>query len=238
MNTTDQRICLWLVPGFGAVLALAFVIFPGFFPPLSPTMSADEVATFYRDNVGTIRASMILFNLCEVMFIPFFMVIVVQMLRMANPSKAFAYSYLSAAASGSTMFALADIAWLVAAFRPERNPQLTMLLNDLAWMAFITPVGFIIAQNVCLALGIYMDAQTRPVFPRWVGHFNIATALLTAPAAFALMHKEGPLAWDGILSFWVRVGTYVSYLAVMFFVVRSAIHRQALEQALPQGAIA
>jgi Ca2+/Na+ antiporter len=97
-------------------------------------------------------------------------------------------------------------------------------------MAFITPVGFIIAQNVCLALGIYMDAQPRPVFPRWVGHFNIATALLTAPAAFALMHKEGPLAWDGILSFWVRVGTYVSYLVVMFFVVRSAIHRQAREQ--------
>lgn len=238
MNTTDQRICLWLVPGFGAVLAVAVVIFPGFFPPLSPTMSAAEVATFYRENQGSIRASMILFNLCEVMFIPFFMVIVVQMLRMANPSKAFAYSYLSAAASGSTMFALADIAWLVAAFRPERNPQLTMLLNDLAWMAFITPVGFIIAQNVCLALGIYMDAQERPVFPRWVGHLNIATALLTAPAAFALMHKEGPLAWDGILSFWVRVGTYVSYLAVMFFVVRSAIRRQALEQALPLGAVA
>jgi hypothetical protein len=225
MNITDQRICLWLVPGFGAVLAFAFCLFPGFFPPLSPELSADEVARFYRENVGQIRASMILFNLCEVMFIPFFMVIVVQMLRMAN---------LSAAASGSTMFALADIAWLVAAFRPERNPQLTLLLNDLAWMAFITPVGFIIAQNFCLALGIYMDAQAKPVFPRWVGHFNIATALLMAPAAFALMHIKGPLAWDGILSFWLRIGTYISYVVVMFLVVRSAINRQALEQ----GAVA
>jgi hypothetical protein len=128
------------------------------------------------------------------------------------------------------MFALADIAWLVAAFRPERNPQLTLLLNDLAWMAFITPVGFIIAQNFCLALGIYMDAQPKPVFPRWVGHFNIATALLMAPAAFALMHMKGPLAWDGILSFWLRIGTYISYVIVMFVVVRSAINRQAVEQ--------
>jgi uncharacterized membrane protein len=230
MNITAQRICLWLVPGFGAVLALAFCLFPGFFPPMSPELSADEVARFYRDNVGQIRASMILFNLCEVMFIPFFMVIVVQMQRMATPSEAFAYSYLSAAASGTTLFALADIAWLVAAFRPERDPQLTMLLNDLAWMAFITPVGFIIAQNFCLALAIYMDAQPMPVFPRWVGHFNIATALLMAPAAFALMHRSGPLAWDGILSFWVRIGTYVVYVAVMFLVVRSALHRQAREQ--------
>jgi hypothetical protein len=230
MNTTDQRICLWLVPGFGALLMLAFCIFPGFFPPLSPTLSADEVATFYRNNVGAVRASMLICNVCGVAFIPFFMVIVVQMQRMANPSRAFAYSYLSAAASGATLFALADLAWLIAAFRPERDPQLTMLLNDLAWMAFVTPVGFILAQNLCLALGIYMDAQPRPVFPRWVGHFNIAAALLMTPGAFALMFMTGPLAWDGVLAFWLRVGTYTLYLAVMFFVVRTAINRQAMEE--------
>ena len=230
MNTTDQRICLWLVPGFGALLMLAFGIFPGFFPPLSPTLSAEEVATFYRNNVGAIRASMLICNVCGVAFIPFFMVIVVQMQRMANPSRAFAYSYLSAAASGATLFALADLAWLIAAFRPERDPQLTMLLNDLAWMAFVTPVGFILAQNLCLALGIYMDAQPRPVFPRWVGHFNIAAALLMTPGAFALMFMTGPLAWDGVLAFWLRVGTYTLYLAVMFFVVRTAINRQAMEE--------
>ena len=238
MNMNDQRICLWLAPAFGVLLLLAFYIFPGFIPPSSPTMSADEVAAFYRNHVGQIRASMLIFNICGIMFIPFFMVIVVQMQRMANPSRAFAYSYLSAAASGATLFALADLAWLIAAFRPERDPQLLMLLNDLAWMAFITPVGFIIAQNFCLALGIYMDDQTKPVFPRWVGHFNLLTALLMTPGAFALMFMNGPLAWDGVLAFWVRVGTYGLYIAVMFFVVRSALDRQARDQAQPQGATA
>jgi hypothetical protein len=96
-------------------------------------------------------------------------------------------------------------------------------------MAFITPVGFIIAQNFSLALGIYMDAQSKPIFPRWVGHFNIASALLMTPGAFALMFMKGPLAWDGILAFWLRVGTYGLYVAVMFFVVRAALARQALE---------
>lgn len=227
MNVTDQRICVWLVPVFGALLLLAMALFPGFFPPSSPQSSANEVADLYRENVGRIRASMILFNVCEVTFIPFFMVIVVQMQRMANPSRAFSYSYLSAAASGATLFALADLAWLIAAFRPERDPELLLLLNDFAWMAFITPVGFVIAQNVCLALGIYLDASPEPVFPRWVAHFNVATALLMAPGAFALMFRSGPLAWDGILSFWVRNGAYVLYVVVMFFVVRAAIERQA-----------
>jgi hypothetical protein len=238
MNTIDQRICLWLVPAFGALLMLAFFLFPGFFPPMSPAMTAEQVAGFYRDHVASIRASMIICNLCGVSLIPFFMVIVVQMQRMANPSRAFAYSYLCAAASGATLFALADLAWLIAAFRPERDPQLTQLLNDLAWFAFITPVGFIFAQNLALALAIYLDARAKPVFPRWVGHFNIAAALLMMPGALAMVFMQGPLAWDGFLAFRVRVGTYVLYIAVMFFVVRSAVAEQAREQVHQPGAAA
>lgn len=226
VSTRDQRICLGLVPLFGALCLIGFAIFPGFFPPLSPTMTAEQVAAFYRGHVGEIRASMILLNVIGIGFIPFFMVIVVQMMRMANPSRAFAYSYLAAAASGGTLFALADLAWLNAAARPDRDPQLTMLLNDLAWFSFTTPVGFIITQNLCLALAIYMDAHPEPVFPRWVGHFNIVTALLMVPGAFALLYKTGPLAWDGVLSFWLRIATYALYIGVMFFVVRSAINRQ------------
>ena len=238
MNTRDQRICLGLVPFFGALFLIGFTIFPGFLPPLSPTMTAEQVAAFYRDHVGQIRASLILLNLIGIGFIPFFMVIVVQMMRMRNPSRAFAYSYLSAAASGGTLFALADLAWLNAAARPDRDPQLTMLLNDLAWFSFTTPVGFIIAQNVCLALAIYMDALREPVFPRWVGHFNIACAVLMAPGAFALLYKTGPFAWDGVLSFWLRIATYTLYVTVMFFVVRTAINRQVVrgEQALAAAA--
>ena len=59
------------------------------------------------------------------MLIPFFMVIVVQMKRMATQSHVFAYCYLTAAVSGATIFALANIFFLVAAFRPDRNPELT-----------------------------------------------------------------------------------------------------------------
>jgi hypothetical protein len=229
MNLSDQRICLWLVPVFGILLLIAFLI-SGFVPPPSPTLTAQEIANFYRDHLGQVRAGMIAINLCGVMFIPFFMVIVVQMQRMANPSRAFAYAYLSAAASAGSVFALADLAWSIAAFRPERDPQLIMMLNDLAWMAFVSPVGFIIAQNLCLALGIYMDAEAKPVFPRWVGHFNVLAALLMIPGAFALMFKEGPLAWNGALAFGLRFGIYAVYIATMFFVVQSAISQLAHEE--------
>jgi len=230
MSTRDQRICLWLTVVFGVLLAIAFSLFPGFFPPMSPTMSAQEVADFYRANVGRIRTSMIALNILGITLIPFFMLIVGLMKRMANSSAAFAYSYFSAAVSGATLFALANLAWLIAAFRPDRDPQLIQLLNDFAWFAFVTPVGMIMAQNLCLALGIYLDDRTKPVFPRWIGHFNIVTALLMAPSAFAMMFKTGPLAWDGFLAFWLRFGTFALYLLVMLVVAWLAVDQQIREE--------
>ena len=47
-NIKTQLISLWTVPIFGAVLLVAFLAFPGFFPPMSPAMTADQVATRAR----------------------------------------------------------------------------------------------------------------------------------------------------------------------------------------------
>jgi hypothetical protein len=163
------------------------------------------------------------------MLIPFFMVIVVQMKRMATPSHVLAYCYLAAAANGATLLAIADIFWLVAAFRPERNPQLTQLLNDLAWLVFIAPVGMIVVANLCLALAVWLDARAQPVFPRWVAPFSLVIAAAMAPASCAVVFRTGPLAWDGAISFWLRNIAFVLYIAVMFVVLRSAIARQAAE---------
>jgi hypothetical protein len=229
-NIKTQLISLWTAPVFGVILLIAFLAFPGFFPPMSPDMTAERVAKFYTDNAAMIRLSMITFNLCAIMLLPMFMVIVVQMKRMATQSHVFAYCFLTAAVSGATIFALADIFYLVAAFRPDRNPELVQLLNDMAWMIFIAPVGMVVAQLLLLGLAIYFDNGPNPVFARWVGHYAIATALVMAPAAGAAIFRTGPLAWDGAVSFWLRNGAFALFIVVMFFVLRAALHRQALEE--------
>jgi len=238
MDVRAQRISLWITPLFGAILLLAFVSFPGFLPPMSPQMPAEEVAAFYTQNSAMIRFSMITFNLCAIMLVPFFMTIVVQIKRMALPSHLLAYSYLCGIAGGATLFAIADIFWLIAAFRPDRNPQLVLLLNDMAWLIFTAPVGMVVVANLCLALAVFLDARSDPVFPRWVAYVNIATAAAMTPAACAVIFRTGPLAWDGAVSFWLRIAAFSLNIAVMFVVLRSAINRQASEEApedeLPQ----
>ena len=229
MDLRPQSISLWLVPFFSVIMLVVFVAFPGFLPPMSPEMTAQQVADFYAHNTAMIRFSMITFNLCAIMLVPFFMTIMVQMKRMSLPSHVLAYSYLAAASAGATLFAIADIFWLIAAYRPARDPQLILLLNDMAWLVFIAPVGPIVVMNLCLALAVYLDARPQPIYPRWVAPFNVATAAAMTPAVCAVVFKTGPLAWDGVVSFWLRLGAFVLYIAVMFFVVRAAITRQAQE---------
>lgn len=233
MTRSDgESILLWTLPVLGIIWISVFLLFPGFVHPMSPAMSAEEVAAFYRDpeNLPRIRYSMILFNWFSVGLIPFLALIVLQIRRMAHRTPIFSYGIIACAAGGPTIFLVADLFWLLAAFRPERDPQLTQLFNDLAWVTFSSQVGFLIAQSVILALAIYLDRQARPVFERWVAHFNLAIAVAMVPASFVGLAMAGPIAWDGLLTFWVRNIAVGLWIVVMGVVLGQAIHRQRGEE--------
>jgi hypothetical protein len=230
MRRTDGELILfWTLPAVAIVWISAFWLFPGFLHPMSPTMSAEEVAAFYRDNLGRIRFSMVLFNWFCVGLIPILMLIAMQIRRMAHRTPIFSYCILACAAAGPTLFLIANLFWLLAAFRPERNPELTQLFNDLAWVTFTTGVPFLIAQSVILALAIYLDRQSRPVFKPWVAHFNLLVAAALAPAAFTGLALGGPMAWDGALSFWLKNVAIALWIVVMGVVLGQAIYRQRVE---------
>jgi len=230
MNTRGQLILLWSAPVAGALFLFAYFMFPAFALPMSPTMTPEQVARFFQEHVAAIRGVVVLCNLIGCTLVPLFAIIAVQMLRVVNSSPVFAYSFILSVGIGLTAFILADFSWGVAIYRPERDPQLISLLNDMAWFFFIAPVGCLITQNLCLAGSIYLDARPDPVFSRWVAHFNVATALLMVPGAFSILHKTGPLAWDGSLSFSLRLITFAVYVAVMFLVLLRIVNRQVQDE--------
>ena len=236
MRADGEMILVWTLPAVVLVWASAFVLFPGFGPPMSPTMSAEEVASFYRDpgNLSRIRFRMILFNWFCVGLIPILALIVQQMGRMAHRTPIFSYGIIACAAGGPTIFLLANLFWLLAAFRPERSPELTLLFNDLAWVTFSSQTGFLIGQSVILAVAILLDRQPEPVFGRWVAYFNFAVAMALMPASFVgLAVDGGPLAWDGFLTFWLKNVAIGLWIGVMGVVLGRNVHRQrALEEGI------
>jgi hypothetical protein len=227
MGTTGQSICLWSAPAVGAIWVVCFFLFPGFLPPLSPALPAKAVAAFYADpdHLARARYGMILFNWFGIGFLPFYGLITVQMKRMAHNSEVFAYGFLATAASAATLISLMVLFFQVAAFRPDRDPAIVQMINDLAWMTFTVPVSFLMAEAGALALAIYLDRQAQPIYPRWIAHFNLLTVALLAPCAWASIEMTGPFAWDGVWSYWVRIGTYVTWTAVMFGAAWKAMGR-------------
>src|SRR5689334_6499597 len=130
-QTNGELILFWTLPAMGVIWISAFFLFPGFVHPMSPTMTADQVAAFYRNpaNLTRIRFSIILFNEFCVCFIPVLMLLVMQMRRMAHRTPILSYCMIACAAGGPAIFLIANLFWLLAAYRPERPPILTQMFK-------------------------------------------------------------------------------------------------------------
>jgi hypothetical protein len=214
-RSSGERIIFWTLPALAVVWIAAFFLFPGFVPPMSPKASATEVAAFYSRHTSRVRYSMILFNWFCVALIPILMLIVERMRRMAHRTPVLRYCVIGVAGAAPIAFLTSTVFWLIAAFRPDRAPEVTQMCNDLAWVTFTCGVPFLVSLCLFLAVAIYLDDQEVPVFPRWVGLFNLVIAVALVPAGFAGMTLSGVLAWNGFLSFWVKNIAIAVWIVVM-----------------------
>ncbi|RUP27254.1 MAG: hypothetical protein EKK51_27645, partial [Mycolicibacterium sp.] len=104
-------------------------------------------------------------------------------------------------------------------FRPDRNPEITVTLNDIAWLLFLTPIAPFMIQNIIIGMTILRDPLSR--VPRWVGYVNFWVAASFVPDVLAFFFHSGPLAWNGILVFWLALTTYAVFLVVMGLTMRN-----------------
>jgi hypothetical protein len=63
-----------------------------------------------------------------------------------------------------------------------------------------------------------------------VAHFNLLVAVALAPAAFGALSFTGPIAWDGLLSFWLKNVAIAVWIVVMGIVLGQTIRRQRAEE--------
>jgi hypothetical protein len=223
MSRAGERVIYWTWVPLLAIWIAAFLLFPGFTAPVSPRASAAEVARFYQQDLSRVRYSMILFNWFGVGLIPILLLIAERMRAMAHRTPVLRYCVIGVAGGAPIAFLTSTVFWLVAAFRPERSPELTLLTNDLAWITFTCGVPFLVALYLFVALAVGWDDQPQPVFPRWIAWFNVTIAVATVPAAFAGLAKSGIFAWDGLVSFWVKNIATAVWIVVMALALRGAM---------------
>lgn len=229
LSIRNQRLCAWSIVVGIVMFALGWALFAGFFPPHSPASSAEHIAAFYRGSTNMIRFGMLLTLTAPAFYLPFGMVVALQMYRIDKGNLSLAAVQFLSNAFGVIAPFLSALLWLTIAFRPERDPQIILMLNDFGWLALIMAFAFNTVQFICVGLAIFSDKRDRPIFPRWLGYFSLWVALLLVPGGFAVFFKTGAFAWNGLLAFWIPLNVFFLWIVVMLVFVLKAIKREETE---------
>jgi hypothetical protein len=230
LSTRVQLASAASVP-IGTVLVFVGLLVGGYFPPPAAHLTAQEIADFYRHDTNVIRTGLMVASLGFAMWAPLTAAITHHMLRIRPRQNVLAYLQLSAGSAGFVFLIAPLLVLSAAAFRPERDPQITQAVHDLGWILFFMPLAPFLVQSVATGLAILFDAAPRPVFPRWVGYLNLLEAFLFIPIVLLTYFKDGPFAYQGLLVFWVPFIIYFVWLGVMALM----IWRAALDEAASGG---
>jgi hypothetical protein len=76
-----------------------------------------------------------------------------------------------------------------------------------------------------------MDRGEEPLFPRWMGYFDIAVAVVFLAGGPTLFVKRGAFGWDGVLAFWGVLIIFGLWIAVTFVLMVRAIGREVPREA-------
>lgn len=226
MDTRSQSYCWWSGIIFMLMYGLGWWILAGFLPPPSPNATGDEIAQFYQADSWRIRLGLVVAAASCMFYFPWISLISIQMKRIEGSMPTLAWTQLATGTLGGFIIMFTALMWLLASFRPDRDPQVLLLINDMGWLIFTTTLAPFLTQNIVIALAIFQDKSAAPVFPRWLGFYNLATTSLFLPAGLIVFFKAGPFAWNGMLAFWIPLIDFFVWMIVMTIYMSKAINQQ------------
>jgi hypothetical protein len=227
MNIRANKACVWCGVGFVVLFLLAFWIIGNFVPPPSPSWGAARLTEFYLANSTRIRVGMIISAVAAILIVPWAAAINVQLRRIEGPQAVWGPSQLIGAGMSTLVFEYILFFWVAATFRVDRPAEIVQTMNDMGWIPFVGLAGTAMLQAIAIGVAILSDDRTAPVLPRWVGYANLWCALLFTPGAVNVFFKDGPLAWNGIISWYMVLVVFCIWFIVNTVAVLEALNLQA-----------
>lgn len=214
MNRTIHKLCAYSGIGVLVGMTIGFVLLAGFVPTPSPSMTATETAEFILGKRTRIRWGLIVCLFAEALLVPLTISMVTHMRRIEGRFPALTMIQLGLSGVGAFELLYVIFFWQAAAFRVDRAPELIQLLNDMAWLPMVGFASTAVLQVSCFGIAILMDRRERPILPRWLGYFNLWVAVMFLPGAFIVFFHTGPLAWNGIIAWYLPLAAFGAWLVL------------------------
>jgi Domain of unknown function (DUF4386) len=223
MDRRVQLLCAWCGPAFLTLFFAGFWLVAGLVPPPSATDSATQIASFYRDNTDQLRVGLLLLLTGAPLLVPFATLLALQLKQSDRRIAPLAYIQLLMAVVTMLEVLIPVVLMGTAAFRPDRPPASTQLLNDTAFTILLWAFSPPTLEFAAIGLAILWDRSERPLFPRWSGYVDLAVAAIFAGGAPALFVKQGAFGWDGAVAFWAVFASFGVWVWVTFATMMRAI---------------
>lgn len=230
MNTQTslrwQTICAW----FGPAFLFTFVFFWGWvghnLPPAGPGLSATEIAAYYTHNSVSIRIGFVAAVVLMTFYMPWSAVVSARMGRIETGLPVLSYLQLIGGALTVMVVSMSAVFWIAAAFRPERNPEITQMLHDMGWLTIDQLYACTTFQMIAAAVVGLHDKSPRPLFPRWACWYAIWAGLTFLPASLTSFMKSGAFAWNGVMSYYFPYFAWLSWFGLFSYFVLKDIARE------------
>jgi hypothetical protein len=239
-NRISQMVAAWC--GFGTMAVMFLGLWPaGFLPlPPPPSLSAAEIAEIYRSHTMGIRFGGMLTVGASGLFLMFSAQVSATLRRHVEAGVTPIWSTVQLAAGTATsfLFLIPGMFWTIAAFHPERSPEITQALSDVGFLFFLMPFFPAAIQDLAIGFAILGDRSKNPAFPRWVGWQSLWVFFLFLPAGLAGTFKRGPFAWNGLFVWWIPLAIFAAWCTILTIYLVKAINRETAARADSQRAAA
>ncbi|MCK9505637.1 MAG: hypothetical protein M0Q95_15830 [Porticoccaceae bacterium] len=190
--------------------------------------SSAEIAEMYIKNKTGIRVGMIFAMLAFGLIVPWALAIVEQT-KLAAPEHPILAQIQVVCCGLSTfvgiMFAMVGS---LASFRPDvLNPETTRLLNDFLWFWWLLPWPPFALWGIAIGVSIFLDRRTQPIYPRWAAYMTLWLVLCYIPGVLCLFFKSGPMAFNGLISWYIPTIAFFAWAVIMTKLTFSAVKRMA-----------
>src|ERR1700751_4103782 len=229
MNIRVERWCIYSGLAFVVLFGIGYWAIAHLVPPPSPLKTPAEMASFYSHRTNYLRLGLLVGLAGAPLEVPFITAISRQLRRIGREVATLSVIQVAVGALGVLVLTYPFIFIEAAAFRPERNPDVTQGLDYVAWLPLLGVFFPAVLQNMVIAVGIFLDRRPEPILPRWLAYFNIFIALSFVPAGLLFFFKSGPFAWPGMFVWWIPAILFFVWYLVMARALLGALQHEVGE---------